>query len=191
MFFKNIPYLSWDFNNLAKFILYHQFSSYFYGFNSSSTSFPRFKHNQFNIKWNFSRFLKSYYSFRFKHSPFFLESRVDLILFRSNWFLSHSSVLYAIKHRFVYLNHNLISHPHFFLSSGDLLSFSLFPSPPFLSFLPPSSPSLFLWSSHLPFFLFQNVDYILINNNIKSLLFLHSPFFHSIPFPFNLHKFHF
>lgn len=176
-------YLNWNKNYLAKLILFHQF----YHFNSKK----KIKNNQFNLKWYFNRFLFSYYQHKFNNLP--IENRLDLILFRTNWFKSYHHLKYAILSGNVFLNNQIVLNPHLLLKKGDLISLA----PNTLLWNKFNLNSKFISKSQLPYldwlknksnFLIQNPVYLEINNNIKSIIILSIPHFKNIPYPFNLNK---
>lgn len=244
--------LSWNIGNLVDLILYHEFKD-------SLVNKPP-KNTQFSIRWAFARFLKGYYG---KSSLDNVERDLDVILFRTHWFLNNGEVRFAIKNGLISINNVVVRVPGTLIQPGDLIRFDasrrgegpqgrfnkLFSntskalSTPFPINLPGTegpnqgfalpikktpdnkgktqykegeiiknkmeSPvdwikinnlgtitmgkeklnELNEWKKKSPLNMIQNLNYLEINNNIKTLILLYSPKFFNIPYPFNLHKF--
>jgi len=111
-----IPKLNWNRKNIGKILLFQNFNPFF-------KPLKKVKNNQFNVKWFFNRFLFSYYQ---RNSLSFIENRLDLILFRTNWFLSYNHVNQAILTGKIYLNNKIVKNKNVFLEKGDLLKVGSF-----------------------------------------------------------------
>jgi hypothetical protein len=93
---RYIPHLSWKKKNLAYILLYTVFKHTINkpiqiikkekkkenGIVSRQRS-KKIKNNQFNIKWFFNKYFKSYYDLNLS-KLFHVESRLDILLFRTN-----------------------------------------------------------------------------------------------------------
>jgi len=105
-----IPKLNWNRKNVGKIILFHEF-------NHLSKPIKKVKNNQFNVKWFFNRFLFSYYQ---RNSLSFIENRLDLILFRTNLFISYNHVHHAILTGKIDLNNKIVKKKNIFIKKGDI-----------------------------------------------------------------------
>jgi ribosomal protein S4 len=169
----------------------------------------KIKNNQFNIKWFFNRYLKFYYKDIKLSNLINVETRLDIILFRTNWFSDRVAVVTAIKKGLITLN-NKISTGYVHLKPGDIIQLtddvlSRYNVKLWLnSHLAANSTDLRLtnishsntasmilsdWHRNYNRNIIPNVSYLEINNNTKSLVMLKNPKYNEIPYPFNLRKF--
>lgn len=193
-----IPKLNWKRKNIGKIILFHEFNPFF-------KPIKKTKNNQFNVKWFFNRFLFSYYQ---RNSLSFIENRLDLILFRTNWFISYSHLNQGILTGKISLNNKVVRNKNIFLKKGDFLkveegfllwkkkdikyvSISSRPNfkSPFRYFTYKNRFKNYLdWFKNKHNFLIKNPVYLEINNNIKTLIVLKNPQYNNIPYPKNLER---
>jgi hypothetical protein len=175
----------------------------------------RIKNNQFNIKWFFNRYLKFYYKDIKPSNLINVETRLDIILFRTNWFINKEAIKTAIKKGLITLN-NKISTGYVHLKPGDIIKLSdevvsKYNSKLWLNSHFAYSPSIVSnpmdrrltnishsntasmiisdWHRNYNRNIIPNVSYLEINNNIKTLMILKNPKYNEIPYPFNLRKF--
>jgi ribosomal protein S4 len=190
-----IPKLNWNRKNIGKILLFQNLNPFF-------KPIKKAKNNQFNVKWFFNRFLYSYYQ---HNSLSFIENRLDLILFRTNWFISYNHVLYAILTGHISLNHVIVRNKNIFIKSGDLLQvkeeFLIWKKKEIIyepkkiyksSFRYNAYKNRFRnymdWFKNKHNFLLKNPVYLEINNNIKSIIVLNNPHYKNIPYPKNLER---
>jgi len=224
---KYIPHLSWKTKNLAYILLYTVFkhtinktldtskkdtslrnrnnklSRASSNLNVLRKSTRKIKNNQFNIKWFFNKYLKHYYNINIS-KLFHIESRLDVLLFRTNWFVNKEAVRSAIKNGLITRNKIIVRSSVEQIKPGDIIEFNdlNFNKQLLLSNLYKSSIiydqatrfkySLFAlhnWKLENSYHLIPNIPYLEINNKIKVLIMLKSPTFQDIPYPFNLRKF--
>lgn len=223
---RYIPHLSWKRKNLAYILLYTVFKHTINKTiqvtkkdNSRNIKkkdnlialrqrFRKIKNNQFNIKWFFNKYLKYYYDINIS-KLFNVESRLDIILFRTNWFINKEAARSAIKTGLIKINNNIVVSSrmrHINLTPGDIVEFndSYFNKNFLLSELYKGSDSknlvqinrhksgsfsLYNWNLENNYNIIPNVPYLEINNKIKTLIMLKHPTFKDIPYPFNLRKF--
>ena len=150
----------------------------------------RIKNNQFGVKWYLNRLLKAYYKTSNLKDLYLIENRLDLILFRSNWFKTNEAVKMAIKNKQIKVNNTIVTS-NIMIKPGDIISMrstneSNLPS----SFKEVDLMTLSDWEKTVYLNLIQNVNYLEINNNIKTIIMLNQPQYNNLPFPFNLHKFY-
>lgn len=162
----------------------------------STKRFP--KNTQFAIRWSFNRFLSRFYPSSIHNN---LETRLDILLFRTHWFLNFNSIIFLIKHGFVMVNNVVIYHPHLKIYPGDIVhcQFLKLQHTPLIQKFNQfellnnyeSNPIYDLneWKKLSSLHLIQNLNYLEINNSTHTFILLKSPSFHNIPYPFNLHKF--
>jgi ribosomal protein S4 len=105
-----IPKLNWNRKNIGKLILFHEFNQIF-------KPKKKIKNNQFNIKWFFNRFLFLYYQ---RNHLSFAEGRLDLLLFRTNWFKSYNSVKKALVTGKVLINGKKVKNGKILMKKGDI-----------------------------------------------------------------------
>jgi len=106
-----IPKLNWNRKNIGKLILFQELDLV-------TKPIKKRKNNQFNVKWFFNRFLYSYYQ---RNSLSFAEGRLDIILFRTNWFISYHHVNHAILTGKISMNNTVVSNKNIFLKKGDII----------------------------------------------------------------------
>jgi ribosomal protein S4 len=222
--------LSWDTRNMAYMLLYSVFKHNINNIRTklSRASVPlkrgiqsakiarsrtkRIKNNQFNIKWFFNRYLKLYYQTSRAAHLYSIETRLDIILFRTNWFINKEAVRVAIKSGLVKVNNKIIhgrdlTKGHLHLKPGDIIKVDKSKSTLTTSLssgvnklwltshykdktrLGISSMSLYNWASGYRYNIIPNLPYLEVNNKIKALMVLKKPKFNEIPYPFNLRKF--
>jgi len=199
--------LSWEKKNIANIILFKEYKNIIQGHGVSITPRgKRIKNNQFNIKWFFYRFLKTYYQTT-KLTPN-IETRLDILLFRTNWFINKEAVIKFIKNGNIKINNHTITSSHFHLKPGYFitvkhLSINNSLMKYYKSTAPNISGSLFtspnvagiegyeLWFKKRKNNMIPNISYLEINNNIKGIIILKKPLFKNIPVPFNLHRFYY
>ena len=168
----------------------------------------RIKNNQFNIKWFFNRYLKLYYQTSKAAHLYSIETRLDIILFRTNWFINKEAVRVAIKSGLIKVNNKIIhgrnlTRGHLHLKPGDIIKVhksrstlssgvnklwltSHYKDKTRLGIAPMS---LHNWASVSRYNLIPNLPYLEVNNKIKALMVLKKPKFNEIPYPFHLRKF--
>jgi len=172
-----IPKLNWNRKNIGKLILLHEFNQIF-------KPKKKIKNNQFNIKWFFNRFLFSYYQ---RNSLTFIENRLDLILFRTNWFKSYNHLNHAILTGNTLLNGKIVKNGKILLKKGDIIRISdgatLWKKP-----ADGIRKHYMDWFKNKYNFLLQNPIYLEINNNIKTIILLSNPEYKNIPYPVNLNR---
>jgi len=217
---RYIPNLSWNKQNIAYLLLYTVFK---HNINNIRTKLAnsnisqktlmksakivknrsrRIKNNQFNIKWFFNRYLNLYYQANKISHLYNIETRLDLILFRTNWFINKEAVRIAIKSGLIQVNNKvvhgrLLTNGHIHLKPGDVVKLNikgdlnklLLISQYESNINSSSNLSLTNWYYDYRYNLIPNIPYIEINNNTKTLVVLHNPKFNQIPYPFNLRKF--
>jgi ribosomal protein S4 len=194
-----IPKLNWKRKNIGKILYFYEFYPF------SKPIKKKTKNNQFNVKWFFNRFLFSYYQ---RNSLSFIENRLDLILFRTNWFISYNHMNQAILTGKISLNNKIVRNKKIFLKKGDLLKveegFSIWKKkdikyePNSSRQIPKSSFRFYMyknryknymnWFKNKYNFLLKNPPYLEINNNIKSIIILKTPEYKNIPYPKNLER---
>jgi len=158
----------------------------------------RIKNNQFNIKWFFNRYLKLYYqTAHLSH----IETRLDILLFRTNWFLNQEAARIAIKSGLIQVNGvvlqgSSLTNGQIKLNPGDIIKVNtrgiannLWLTSHFNENISKTPLSLKIWASEIKKKIIPNIPYLEINNNIKTLIILNKPKFNEIPYPFNLRKF--
>lgn len=118
MIHRYIPYLTWDARNIAYLILYHEYK---HGLQRVKKPAKRIKNNQFNIKWYFNRILKAYYQATKLSHLTYIESRLDVILFRTNWFKTKEAVRFFIKNGLIKVNNKIIQGGDVHLLPGDVI----------------------------------------------------------------------
>jgi ribosomal 50S subunit-recycling heat shock protein len=225
---RYIPHLSWKTKNLAYILLYTVFKhtinktldsskkdtsyrninnklsrSNSVNLNVLRKSTRKIKNNQFNIKWFFNKYLKNYYNINIS-KLFHIESRLDVILFRTNWFVNKEAVKTAIKNGLIKINKKVEQSSTKQIKPGDIIEFndlnfnkklllSNFYKSYIISdqttYLKSSLFALNNWNLENSYNLIPNIPYLEINNKIKVLIMLKSPTFPEIPYPFNLRKF--
>lgn len=240
---RYIPYLSWETRNLVYTLAYSEFKHNpnqvsskkerlrgiikNLGLNPNANAkgetvkvdsrlrTKRIKNNQFNIKWFFNRYLKFYYKDIKPSNLINAESRLDIILFRTNWFINKEAIKTAIKKGLITLN-NKISTGYVHLKPGDIIQLndevvSRYNAKLWLNSHLAYSPStgsnsmdrrltnifhsntasmiLSDWRRNYNRNIIPNVSYLEINNNIKTLMILKNPKYNEIPYPYNLRKF--
>jgi ribosomal protein S4 len=105
-----IPKLNWNRKNIGKLILFHEFNQIF-------KPKKKIKNNQFNIKWFFNRFLFLYYQ---RNHLSFAEGRLDLLLFRTNWFKSYYHLKKALVTGKVLINGKKVKNGKILMKKGDI-----------------------------------------------------------------------
>lgn len=118
MIHRYIPYLTWDARNIAYLILYHEFK---HGLQRVKKPAKRIKNNQFNIKWYLNRFLKAYYQATKLSHLTNIETRLDLILFRTNWFKNKEVVKRMIKSGLIKVNYKIAQGSDVRILPGDVI----------------------------------------------------------------------
>jgi len=200
MIHRYIPYLTWDARNIAYLILYHEFK---HGLQRVKKPAKRIKNNQFNIKWYFNRFLKAYYQATKLSHLTNIETRLDVILFRTNWFKNKEAVRRMIKSGLIKVNNKIIQGSDVRILPGDVI---VVDTPPAglerlaaQTYLAAGQPhrsevggfrTLGEWYKLSRNKMPQNAAWLEINNNTRALVMLKHPKFSNIPYPFNLHKFY-
>ena len=96
----------------------------------------------------------------------------------------------AIKNKQIKVNNKIVTS-NIMIKPGDIISMrstneSNLPS----SFKEVDLMTLSDWEKTVYLNLIQNVNYLEINNNIKTIIMLNQPQYNNLPFPFNLHKFY-
>jgi len=211
--------LSWNQKNMAYMLLYSVFK---HNLNNIKTKLTRanplqkrgilntkmirnrtkrIKNNQFNIKWFFNRYLKLYYQTAKATHLSNIETRLDIILFRTNWFINKEAVRIAIKSGLVQVNGaalqgSELTKGHLHLNPGDIIKVdnkfiekNLWLTSHYKENISKITMSLKFWVSDVKKKIIPNLPYLEINNNIKTLIILKKPKFNEIPYPFNLRKF--
>jgi len=197
-----IPKLNWNRKNVGKIILFHEF-------NHLSKPIKKVKNNQFNVKWFFNRFLFSYYQ---RNSLSFIENRLDLILFRTNWFISYEHVNHAILTGKISLNNKIVTNKNIFLKKGDIIKVdeglwkkkeikyvglkaqfdtksNNFLDRSFRFYTHKNRFRNYMdWFKNKYNFLLKNPAYLEINHNIKTIIILNNPQYKNIPYPKNLER---
>ena len=188
--------LSWEKKNIANIILFNEYKNIV-------QRGKRIKNNQFNIKWMFNKTLTNLYQTT-KLSPN-IESRLDILLFRTNWFINKEAVIKYIKSGYIKINNQTIHSSHFHLKAGYLITLdhlsidnSLIQSSGNLGrddlsyararSMPSRTLSHEEWLKNRKYNMIPNMPYLEINNNIKGIIILKKPVFKNIPVPFNLHR---
>jgi len=156
----------------------------------------KIKNNQFNLKWFFNRYLKSYYKDIPISQLYHVESRLDILLFRTNWFINKEAVNTALKNNLILINNNPTTNIHITIKPGDIVQvlnhtidnilLANHYKPTIKKF---SFKSLHNWDYNLYSNILANIPYLEINNNIKTFIMLKTPLFEQIPYLFNLRKF--
>ena len=197
MIHRYIPHLTWDARNIAYLILYHEFR---HGLQRIKKPAKRIKNNQFNIKWYFNRLLRGYYQATKLSHLTNIETRLDVILFRTNWFKNKEAVRRMIKSGLIKVNNKISA------KRGDV---RILPGDVIVIDTPAASAgawargfliagrtkgsagrSLGEWYKLSRNKMPQNASWLEINNNTRALVMLKHPKFSNIPYPFNLHKFY-
>lgn len=202
MIHRYIPYLTWDARNIAYLILYHEFK---HGLQRVKKPAKRIKNNQFNIKWYFNRWLKAYYQATKLSHLTNIETRLDVILFRTNWFKNKEAVRRMIKSGLIKVNNKIIQGSDVRILPGDVIVVDMptvdteagldrFAAQTYLAAGRPVSKAVGVplreWYKLSRYKMIQNAAWLEINNNTRSLVMLNTPKFSNIPYPFNLHKFY-
>lgn len=192
--YKMIPKLNWNRKNIGKLILFQELDLV-------TKPIKKRKNNQFNVKWFFNRFLYSYYQ---RNSLSFAEGRLDIILFRTNWFISYHHVNHAILTGKISMNNTVVSNKNIFLKKGDIIKvderfliwkkkeikygsryLSRFSMPQGLK----NSLKFYMdWFRSKNNYLLKNPAYIEVNCNIKTIIILKNPQYKNIPYPKNLER---
>lgn len=187
-----IPKLNWNRKNIGKLILFHELDLV-------TKPIKKIKNNQFNVKWFFNRFLYSYYQ---RNSLSFIENRLDIILFRTNWFISYHHVNHAILTGKISLNNKIVSNKNIFLKKGDIIKvderFLIWKKKEY-GVQRPRSFSRFSkskngfkfyldWFRSKGNYLLKNPAYLEVNCNIKTIIILKNPQYKNIPYPKNLER---
>jgi len=224
-----IPKLNWNRKNIGKLILFHELLGYEHSSSHVTKPKKKIKNNQFNVKWFLNRFLFSYYQRRVaileatkpaKHatqrfmgnnrrlnSLSFIENRLDIILFRTNWFISYHHVNHAILTGKISLNNKIVSNKNIFIKKGDIIkvdegfllwkkkeikyeneysgSFGQRPQYSF-RFYKNGFKNYMDWFKNKYYFLLKNPVYLEVNCNIKTIIILKNPQYQNIPYPKNL-----
>ena len=174
--YKMLPKLNWNRKNIGNLILFHEF------FHIKKPQ-SKIKSDQFNVKWFFNRFLYSYYG---RNPINMIENRLDLILFRTNWFKSYNHIIHLFLTHKIYLNNLIIPHKNIYPQKGDIIQVK---GDIWLKKLKNKKNQDYLyWLKIKNNYLLKNPKYLEINNNIKSFIIIASPHFKNIPYPRNLCK---
>ena len=175
-----IPKLNWNRKNIGKILLFNEF-------NFLSKPIKKVKNNQFNVKWFFNRFLFSYYQ---RNSLSFIENRLDLILFRTNLFISYNHVHHAILTGKIDLNNKIVKNKNIFLKKGDLIKVAegYWNKKSSLRFAKNRFRNYMDWLKNQYNYLLKNPVYLEINHNIKTIILLKNPQYKNIPYPKNLER---
>lgn len=197
--------LSWEKKNIANIILLKEFKNIIQVWRSQETPrhrTKRIKNNQFNIKWIFGRVLRTYFQTT-KLTPN-IETRLDILLFRTNWFINKEAVIKFIKSGNIKINNQTITSSHFHLKPGYLITvkhlsidnslIKHYKSPALTTGRTPNVAGIEgyeLWLKKRKNNMIPNVSYLETNNNIKGVILLKKPLFKNIPVPFNLHRFYY
>jgi ribosomal protein S4 len=213
-----IPNLSWKSKNIIYLLLYcvfkHNINTKYFSQKTGikvakliKNRVRRIKNNQFNIKWFFNRYLKFYYQTKSSHLSN-IESRLDIILFRTNWFINKEAARIAIKNGLIKVNNKSIQGYNFingqiYLKPGDIVKFDyskyrgdinkllLISAYKYdsISNHKNSVSVLDSWALNNRYNIIPNIPYLEINNNTKTFMVMKYPKFTEIPYPFNLRKF--
>lgn len=236
MTYRYIPNLNWDTRNMAYTLLYNEFKhirNKKLGGKLAQTNkksgitdkglklgqnkkklFKRIKNNQFNIKWSFNRYLKFYYQALKSSHLSSIETRLDVLLFRTNWFINKEAVRSAIKKGLATWNGELVKGYNGFVKPGDIIkikatlahgsnySVNAVNNPSInkgwlnthYNYISSTSrlnrlSSLKNWLYQYKYNIIPNMPYLEINNNFLMLMVLNIPKYTDIPYPFNLRKF--
>lgn len=111
-----IPSLSWTRNNIGYILLYNEFRHVMQRVKRAA---KRVKNNQFNIKWNYARMLKRYYTAKDLKT---IERRLDVLLFRTNWFINKKGALSCAKSGVIKVNNKIHRATNCPLSLGALVT---------------------------------------------------------------------
>jgi len=232
MFYSSLPTLSWSKKTLYNIFLYSNLNSPSpLAKGAQGKTKPRLKKNLFNMKWKTKKYLTVYYNpintmssshlstkgnnpvsyqqgeVKNQSKRSYIESRLDIVLFRTNWFMSISSVHKLIAAQGVLLNGKPVNpgEKGLQLKPNDLIT--LLPKKGILnshvegeklasplwnhskkstsSLKPRINPNWVTWFKLFPSLIMkQTVRYLEINPNNFSVVYLYHPTFKDIPYPF-------
>jgi ribosomal protein S4 len=185
--------MSWEKKNLGYLILYTQFKHLPQRVKKKiSTRFSRPpKNNQFNIKWGFNRFLHSYYLSKSLDQVFNIENRLDLMLFRTNWFINKSAIFNMLAKGMITVNNRIEKKGNRILKPGDIIQIhGDIVNYPGKNIKINQYKDIVDWEERKEDKLPQYPKWLELNHNSKSIFILTLPDFKDIPYPFNLNKFY-
>lgn len=197
--------MTWDSRILTYLLLFHELKNYSFKKICGGTNrkYINPKNTQFAIRWAFARFLKLYYNTKKINN---VENRIDILLFRTNWFLNLTTIRTAIKNGLIIVNNKVIKNPNTYIKPGDTVRLldSFNKKNILINYYKEKNIKIGFnpfttkqngfagineWKNKLPLHMLQNVNYLEINNNIKTFILLKSPKYCNIPYPTNLHKY--
>lgn len=131
----------------------------------------KFKHFYGNLPYSllkreFNMIKKKNQSNLIDNFIFLLESRLDVLLYRSGFFSSIFESKQAILHSKVQINGTIVTYPNCILKEGDCVDFNTEIKPHFLVSLP----------------------YIQVNKKLSNIIYLRKPRISDIKYPFSLNK---